>query len=157
MAVFRLDVSTLSGINVTYAETPLQERGQTIQVEWVQAGVNQDLRLHGYAVRAVPGEVMEVDFPLPNAASTAFSAYGIGLYGVGLYGSGTLGTGSGVFILDISTLGGSPAVSNVHTPFQERGRSIQLEWVQSGSNQDMRLHGYAVRGVPAEVHSMEPA
>jgi len=49
MGVFTLDVSTLSGTNVTYQETPLQERGQTIQMEWVQSGANQDIRLHGYA------------------------------------------------------------------------------------------------------------
>lgn len=154
MATFRLDISTLSGTNVTYAETPLQERGQTIQCEWVQAGANQNMILHGYAVRGVPGEVMEVDNPLPNIASTSFSAYGIGFYGSGLYGSGTL-SGTGLFVLDVSTLGGSPNISSVHTPFQDRGRGIQIEWIQSGSNRDMRLHGYAVRAVPAEVHSME--
>lgn len=155
MGVFTLDVSTLSGVNVTYQETPLQERGQTIQVEWVQAGANQDIRLHGYAVRGVPGEIMEVDFPVPNVASTSISIYGSGLYGTGLYGASAVL--SGFFILDISTLGGSPAISSVHVPFQDRGRSVQVEWVQSGSNQDMRLHGYAIRGVPAEVHSMEQA
>lgn len=152
MGVFTLDVSTLSGTNVTYQETPLQERGQTIQMEWVQTGADQDIRLHGYAVRGVPGEVMEVDFPVPQVLSTAITAYGLGFYSSGYYG---LGLGSGVFILDVSTLGGSPAISSVHTPFQDRGRSIQVEWIQSGGNQDLRLHGYAVRAVPAEVHSME--
>lgn len=156
MGVFRLDASRLSGVNVTYQETPLQERGQTITVEWVQAGANQDMRLHGYAVRGVPGEVMEIDFPQPQTASTAFSAYGLGFYSSGFYGIGSL-AGSHLFILDISTLGGSPAISSVHVPFQDRGRSVQVEWVQAGGNQDMRLHGYAIRGVPAEVHSMEQA
>lgn len=154
MGTFTLDISTLSGVNVTYAETPLQERGQTIQMEWVQAGSNQDIRLHGYAVRGVPGEVMENDFPVPIISTAALSYYGSGLYGSGLYGVGSL-AGSGLFILDLSTLGGSPAVSSVHVPFQDRGRSIQVEWVQSGGGQDIRLHGWAVRGVPAEVHSME--
>lgn len=155
MGVFTLDVSTLSGVNVTYQETPLQERGQTITVEWVQAGANQDIRLHGYAIRGVPGEIMEVDFPTPNIASTSLAAYGMGFYSSGPYGMGVLG--AGLFILDLSTLGGSPAISSVHVPFQDRGRSIQVEWIQAGSNQDMRLHGYAIRGVPTEVHSMEQA
>lgn len=176
MGVFHLDVSTLSGVNVTYRETPLQERGQTITVEWVQAGANQDIRLHGYAVRGVPGEIMEIDDPLPNVAVACESLFGTGtfgsdpfgtcvtgpsLYGMGLYGSGIYGrrslTGLSFFILDTSVLGGSPAISSVHVPFQDRGRSVQLEWIQSGSNQDMRLHGYAIRGVPAEVMSMEQA
>ena len=155
MAVFTLDVSTLSGVNVTYIETPLQERGQTIQAEWVQAGANQDIRLHGFAVRGVPGEMMEVDFPVPQVASTCISLYGSGLYGSGLYG--TCSPLTGLFILDTSVLGGSPAISSVHVPIEDRGRVIQLEWVQSGGNQDIRLHGYAIRGVPAEPMSMEPA
>ena len=155
MGTFTLDVSTLSGVNVTYVETPFQDVGQTVQVEWVQDGADQDLRLHGYAVRGVPGEVMETDFPIPAVTSTgALSYYGLGIYGSSMYGVG-LGTG-GFFVLDTSVLGGAIGQSSVHLPFQERGRSIQVEWVQSGGNQDMRLHGYTIRGVPGEVISMEP-
>ena len=56
MALFKLDTSTLSGGNLNYAETPLSERGRSIQIEWSQGGSNQDLRVHGYAVRIVPAE-----------------------------------------------------------------------------------------------------
>lgn len=153
---FILDISTLAGSIVNYIETPFQEVGQTVQVEWVQAGASQDIRLHGYAVRGVPAEVMETDIPAPITGSTG----ALSIYGVGAYGSGAYGRGAGTarfFILDVSTLGGNPAQSSVHIPFQERGRTVQVEWSQSGGNQDMRVHGYAIRGVPGEVMSMEPA
>ena len=151
MGTFTLDVSTLSGVNVNFVETPFQELGQTVQVEWIQDGANQDIRLHGYAIRGVPGEVMETDFPAPQVFSTAHSIYGFGSYGSTAYSG--IG-GIGLFILDVSTLGAINQ-SAVHLPFQESGRSIQVEWVQSGGNQDIRLHGYAIRGIPGEVISME--
>lgn len=58
MATFRLDSSRLSGTNLNYVETPIEDRGRGIQLEWVQAGANQDIQILGYAIRGVPGEIM---------------------------------------------------------------------------------------------------
>lgn len=60
MANFTLDTSTLSGENLNYVESIISERGRSIQLEWSQGGSNQDIRLHGFAVRAVPGESASV-------------------------------------------------------------------------------------------------
>jgi hypothetical protein len=61
MATFTLDVSTLSGENLNYAENILYERGRSIQLEWTQSGANQDMRLHGFAVRSVAAEGASVE------------------------------------------------------------------------------------------------
>lgn len=61
MGSFVLDTSTLSGSNLTYVETPLSERGRSIQISWEQNGSNQDMRLIGYAVRGVAGEGMSME------------------------------------------------------------------------------------------------
>lgn len=58
MSTFHLDSSRLSGTNLNYVETPIEDRGRSIQIEWVQAGANQDIQILGYAVRGVPGETM---------------------------------------------------------------------------------------------------
>ncbi len=124
---FILDVSTLSGLNLNYVETPLQEVGTSIQVEWVQAGLNQDLQLLGYAIRGKAGE---------RAAQESSNSAG------------------GLFILDTSRL--DTQTSNVvHVPYSERGRSIQVEWVQSGDLQDLQILGYAIRGKATETMSQE--
>lgn len=159
MATFVLDTSTLSGQTLNYVETPLQEKGYSITLEWVQAGSNQDIRIIGHAVRAWAGEVMSVEFPDQITGGTTIpSLYGLGLYGVGLYGFGGSGGGSGAqFILDTSVLGGANSVNMIQSSLQERGRSIQIEWVQAGSGQDIKIIGHAVRAVPAESHAMEPS
>lgn len=61
MATFQLDISTLSGENLNYVDTIFVERGRSIQVEWSQGGANQDMQLHGFAVRAVPAEAASVE------------------------------------------------------------------------------------------------
>lgn len=154
MAVFVLDVSTLSGENLNYVETPFQEKGYSLTLEWVQAGANQDIRVVGHAVRAVGAETMDTDFPT-SAVVQLGTAYGSGAYGAGPYGGIT--AGAGIFILDISRLAGEVSVLQAHSPIQERGRSIQLEWVQAGGNQDLRVIGHAVRVVPAEDQAKEPS
>jgi hypothetical protein len=58
MSQFILDTSRLSGGNLNYVETIIEDRGRGIQLEWVQAGSNQDIQILGYAVRAIPGETV---------------------------------------------------------------------------------------------------
>jgi hypothetical protein len=41
------------------------------------------------------------------------------------------------------------------TPINDRGRSIQLTWTQSGANQDMEIYGHAIRAQVAESHALE--
>jgi hypothetical protein len=48
------------------------------------------------------------------------------------------------FILGSSQLGGS-GFAYTETTFEDRGRSIVVEWSQSGANQDMELYGFAIR------------
>ena len=129
MTTFRVDISTLSALTANYVETPLQEHGTSIQLEWEQGGADQDIQLHGYAIRAVRGESMATDAPA---------------------------TASGTFILDISRLEGL-GHNFVSVPLEGRGRSIQIEWSQPGANQDMQLLGYSVRAVKGETMSQEPA
>lgn len=62
----------------------------------------------------------------------------------GTWGSGTFG--SAVF-------GGFHYFAE--TPIADRGRAIQLDYTNSGANQDMDLLGYAIRAVPAEGIAME--
>ncbi len=44
---------------------------------------------------------------------------------------------------------------SVETPYSERGRTIGLQYVQAGGEQDLNVFGYAVRAVPAEGIAME--
>lgn len=124
---FILDVSTLSGLNLNYIDTPLQERGTSIQMEWSQSGNDRDMQLLGYAVRGVPAESMRQE---------------------------SSNTEGGEFILDSSRLE-VPTHYSLHTALDERGRSIQVEWIQSANEQDMQILGYAVHGVPTEGMSQE--
>ena len=54
------------------------------------------------------------------------------------------------FTLDTSVLGGSDFNYGENPEFNDRGRSIMIQWDQSGLNQDMELFGYSVRFTPAE-------
>lgn len=60
------------------------------------------------------------------------------------------------FLLDSSRLGGSE-FNYVETIIEDRGRSIILDWSQSGSDQDMELFGYSIRFYPAEKQAQEPS
>lgn len=60
------------------------------------------------------------------------------------------------FILDTSRLGGSE-FNYVETIIEDRGRSIILDWSQSGLNQDLEIYGYSIRFYPAEEESREPS
>ena len=68
------------------------------------------------------------------------------------------GIGLGTFTLGSSTLGvlggGSP-FQYAESIINDRGRSIQVQWSQSGANQDMEIYGHAIRFAPAEGHAME--
>jgi hypothetical protein len=41
------------------------------------------------------------------------------------------------------------------TDLVERGRAIQIEYIQNGARQDMDIYGYAVRAVPADPAALE--
>jgi hypothetical protein len=58
------------------------------------------------------------------------------------------------FILDTSVLGGAD-FNYAETIIEDRGRSISIQWDQSGLNQDMELFGYSVRYFPAEPTAKE--
>lgn len=58
------------------------------------------------------------------------------------------------FTLDVSTLGGNGFTYNEQI-LEDRGRSIQLSWTQSGSDQDMELFGYSVRCTPGDPEAQE--
>ena len=126
MALFVLDISRLSGDTLNYVETPLQEKGYSIVLDWEQDGADRDIRIVGHAIRAVAAESIDTDFPTSSIMGTG-TLYGLGLYGAGAYGGITGGSGSGVFILDVSKLAGDVTVLQAHSPLQERGRAIQLE------------------------------
>ena len=58
------------------------------------------------------------------------------------------------FILDTSVLGGSD-FNYFETPIEDRGRSIIMQWDQTGLNEDCELFGYSVRYSPAELTAKE--
>lgn len=59
-----------------------------------------------------------------------------------------------VFILDTDVLGGSD-FNYVETIIEDRGRSIIVDWSQSGLNEDMEIFGYSIRYFPAEEEPKE--
>ena len=70
-----------------------------------------------------------------------------------LAGSGDLiGT---TFVMNTSLIARSSQTTIVPTVIGERGRGIQLEWTQSGVNQDFELYGYAIVYQPGEPLSFE--
>lgn len=58
------------------------------------------------------------------------------------------------FIMDTDVLGGSD-FNYTETIIEDRGRSIILDWSQSGLNQDMEIFGYSIRFYPAEEEPKE--
>jgi len=58
------------------------------------------------------------------------------------------------FVLDTDVLGGSD-FNYAETIIADRGRSIMIEWSQSGANQDLELFGYSIRFFPAETEARE--
>lgn len=58
------------------------------------------------------------------------------------------------FILNTDVLGGSD-FNYAETIIEDRGRSIILDWSQSGLNQDMEIFGYSIRFFPAEEEPKE--
>ena len=58
------------------------------------------------------------------------------------------------FILDTSRLGGSD-FNYTETIIEDRGRSIIVDWSQSGLDQDMEIYGYSIRFYPAEDEPKE--
>jgi len=58
---FVLDTDTLGGVTYDYGETPVDGRGRSIQITWSQGGVNQDMEIYGYAVRAAVAESMSME------------------------------------------------------------------------------------------------
>jgi hypothetical protein len=59
------------------------------------------------------------------------------------------------FTLDTSTLGGADFNYAENPEINDRGRSIMVQWDQSGLNQDMELFGYSIRYLPAEETAKE--
>jgi hypothetical protein len=58
------------------------------------------------------------------------------------------------FILDTSIFGGADFTYH-ESIFEDRGRSITLQWEQAGLNQDLEVFGYSVRNYPAEDEAKE--
>lgn len=58
------------------------------------------------------------------------------------------------FVLDTSVLGGSD-FNYTETIIEDRGRSIIIDWSQSGLNEDMEIFGFSVRFFPAEEEPKE--
>lgn len=61
MGQFVLDTSVLSGENLNYVDSIIEERGRAIQIEWVQSGADQDIKLHGFAIRVAPAEPVSME------------------------------------------------------------------------------------------------
>ena len=57
-------------------------------------------------------------------------------------------------ILYTDILGGSD-FNYVETIIEDRGRSIIVDWSQSGLNEDMEIFGYSIRYFPAEEEPKE--
>lgn len=58
---FTLDTDVLGGATYDYVESPVIGRGRSIQMTWEQGGVNQDMEIFGYAIRAAVGEGMSLE------------------------------------------------------------------------------------------------
>lgn len=59
---FVIGVSLIgSGSEASYIETPIEERGRSIQLEWSLSGVDQNMELYGYAIRYEPGEFVAME------------------------------------------------------------------------------------------------
>ena len=58
------------------------------------------------------------------------------------------------FIMDTDVLGGSD-FNYTETIIEDRGRSIIVDWSQTGLNEDMEIFGYSIRFYPAEEEPKE--
>jgi hypothetical protein len=58
------------------------------------------------------------------------------------------------FVLDTDILGGTD-FNYVETIIEDRGRSITVDWSQSGLDEDMELFGYSIRFYPGEKEPKE--
>jgi hypothetical protein len=58
------------------------------------------------------------------------------------------------FVIDTDVLGGSD-FNYQETIIEDRGRSIIVDWSQSGLNEDMEIFGYSIRFYPAEEEPKE--
>ena len=58
------------------------------------------------------------------------------------------------FVLDTDVLGGSD-FNYAENIIEDRGRSITIDWSESGANEDMELFGYSIRFFPAEEEAKE--
>lgn len=58
---FIMDTSVLGGGDFNFAETPIEDRGRSISLQYDQTGLNQDCELFGYSVRYAPAEIIPLD------------------------------------------------------------------------------------------------
>ena len=58
------------------------------------------------------------------------------------------------FVLNTDVLGGQDFNFTENT-IEDRGRSISIDWTQSGANQDLELYGYSIRFFPSEEEAKE--
>jgi hypothetical protein len=59
LASFKLDdpvLGVLGGTQTSYSENTMGDRGRSIQIDWSQAGLDQDVELYGFSVRFAPAE-----------------------------------------------------------------------------------------------------
>lgn len=61
MGTFTLDTSTLGGDDLQFTETPIEERGRSIQLTYSQSAAATDVELYGFAVRYAPAEGAAVE------------------------------------------------------------------------------------------------
>lgn len=58
---FILDTSVLAGSDFNYVETPIEDRGRSICLQYDQTGLNQDAEIFGYSVRYEPAETLPLE------------------------------------------------------------------------------------------------
>ena len=56
MASFTLGISTLGGTGFAYQESIIEDRGRSLEIEWVSDAVDEDMELFGYSIRFFPTE-----------------------------------------------------------------------------------------------------
>lgn len=63
----------------------------------------------------------------------------------------------GSFVMDTDVIGSEADTKILETPIDDVGRGLQVEWRQSGVNQDMEILGYAIRYAPGETFALNPS